>query len=127
MYPLVRNRRLRTSESVRRLVRETVLSPNDFLVPLFVVEGKDAKEEIPSMPGYYRLSLDHLETEAKELWKMCLCAVLLFVKVTETFTDNKASEALNPDALMQRALFIAMNACPSVVVMTYVPLDTYSA
>ena len=59
MFPLRRNRRLRTSEAMRSLVRETIVSPNDFIVPLFVVEGKGVKDEIASMPGYYRLSLDH--------------------------------------------------------------------
>ncbi|MEL6484583.1 MAG: porphobilinogen synthase, partial [Bacteroidota bacterium] len=68
MYPLIRNRRLRQNESIRRLVRETIITPDDFLVPLFVVEGKDVKEEIPSMPNYYRMSLDHLEKEVKALW-----------------------------------------------------------
>lgn len=56
MYPLQRNRRLRASESIRRLMRETIISPDDFLVPLFVVEGKGIREEIASMPDYYRLS-----------------------------------------------------------------------
>ena len=68
MYPLRRNRRLRTNESIRSLVRETILSPNDFIVPLFVVEGKGIKEEIPSMPNYFRLSLDLLEKEVKEYY-----------------------------------------------------------
>jgi porphobilinogen synthase len=64
---LRRNRRLRTNENIRSLVRETILSPNDFIVPLFVVEGNGIKEEIPSMPNYFRLSLDNLEKEIKEL------------------------------------------------------------
>ena len=63
MYPLRRNRRLRTNESIRRLVRQNVITPNDFLVPLFVVEGKGVKEEIASMPNYFRYSLDLLEDE----------------------------------------------------------------
>ena len=70
MYPLRRNRRLRQNPAIRNLVRETIVSPNDFLVPLFVVEGMGVKEEIPSMPGYYRYSLDLLAREAKELWNM---------------------------------------------------------
>ena len=82
MFPLRRNRRLRTSEAMRSLVRETIVSPNDFIVPLFVVEGKGVKDEIASMPGYYRLSLDNLQTEAKELWKLGLKSVLLFVCFT---------------------------------------------
>ncbi|CAM4159232.1 porphobilinogen synthase [Zobellia roscoffensis] len=127
MYPLRRNRRLRTNESIRSLVRETILSPKDFLVPLFVTEGKDIKEEIPSMPDYYRLSLDHLETEVKELWKMGLHAVLLFVKVPDNLKDNKGTEALNEDGLMQRAIKTVKNACPGMLVMTDVAMDPYSS
>nr|WP_298793074.1 porphobilinogen synthase [uncultured Allomuricauda sp.] len=126
MYPLIRNRRLRASESVRRLVRETVITPDDFLVPLFVVEGKGIKEEIPSMPNYYRLSLDNLEKETKELWQMGFCAVLLFVKVPDDLKDNAGTEALNADGLMQRAIKTVKNACPEMLVMTDVALDPYS-
>ena len=68
MYPLRRNRRLRANNAIRHLVRETILTPSDFLVPLFIVEGHGIKEEIPSMPNYYRLSLDNLGKEVKELW-----------------------------------------------------------
>ena len=127
MYPLKRNRRLRTSESIRRLVRETRISPDDFLVPLFVVEGNSVREEIDSMPGYYRLSLDNLEKEVKELWNMGLCAVLLFVKVPEELKDNKGTEALNDHGLMQRAIEVVKNACPEMLVMTDVALDPYSS
>ena len=127
MYPLKRNRRLRTSESIRRLVRETRISPDDFLVPLFVVEGNSVREEIDSMPGYYRLSLDNLEKEVKELWNMGLCAVLLFVKVPEELKDNKGTEALNDHGLMQRAIQVVKNACPEMLVMTDVALDPYSS
>ena len=88
MYPLRRNRRLRTNEAIRHLVRENILTPSDFLVPLFVVEGHGVKEPIPSMPNYYRLSLDELEKEAKVLWGMGLCAVLLFVKVPDELKDK---------------------------------------
>lgn len=127
MYPLNRNRRLRATASVRDLVRETILSPKDFLVPLFVVEGKGVKSEIPSMPGYYRYSLDLLEKEVKELWNMGLCAVLVFVKVEDHLKDNEGKEALNPDGLMQRAVKTIKNACPQMLVMTDVALDPYSS
>ncbi len=127
MYPLKRNRRLRTSESIRRLVRETRISPDDFLVPLFVVEGHSVRDEIDSMPGYFRLSLDNLEKEVKELWNMGLCAVLLFVKVPEELKDNKGTEALNDHGLMQRAIEVVKNACPEMLVMTDVALDPYSS
>ncbi|GGG39630.1 delta-aminolevulinic acid dehydratase [Croceivirga lutea] len=126
MYPLIRNRRLRQSEAIRRLVRETIITPDDFLVPLFVVEGKNVKEEITSMPNYYRLSLDNLEKEVKELWQMGLCSVLLFVKVPDNLKDNKGTEALNADGLMQRAIKTVKNACPSMLVMTDVALDPFS-
>jgi porphobilinogen synthase len=127
MYPLIRNRRLRTSESIRRLVRETTLTPDDFLVPLFVTEGKGIREEIPSMPNYFRLSLDNLEKEVKELWKMGLCSVLLFVKVDDKLKDNKGTEALNPNGLMQRAIKTVKNACPQMLVMTDIALDPFSS
>jgi porphobilinogen synthase len=127
MYPLRRNRRLRTTEAIRSLVRETIITPNDFLVPLFVVEGKGVKDEIPSMPNYYRYSLDLLENEVKELWKLGLKSVLLFVKVPGNLKDNKGSEALNPNGLMQRAIKTVKNACPNMLVITDVALDPYSA
>ncbi len=127
MYPLRRNRRLRSNDSIRRLVRETILTPGDFLVPLFVVEGKGIKEEIASMPNYYRLSLDNLEKEVKELWNMGLCSVLLFVKVSDNLKDNKGSEALNSNGLMQLAIKTVKNACPEMLVMTDVALDPYSS
>jgi porphobilinogen synthase len=127
MYPLRRNRRLRTNESIRSLVRETIISPNDFLVPLFVVEGKGIKQEIPSMPNYFRFSLDLLENEVKELWKLGLKSVLLFVKVPDNLKDNKGTEALNPNGLMQRAIKTVKNVCPGMLVMTDVALDPYSS
>lgn len=124
---LIRNRRLRTSEAIRSLIRETSLSPNDFIVPLFVVEGKDVKEEIASMPNYFRYSLDLLEKEVKELWNSGLKAVLLFVKVPDNLKDNEGTEALNADGLMQRAVKTIKNAVPEMLVMTDVALDPYSA
>ncbi|WP_299244675.1 porphobilinogen synthase [uncultured Aquimarina sp.] len=127
MHQLRRNRRLRTTESIRSLVREHTITPNDFLVPLFVVEGKDVKEEIASMPGYYRYSLDLLKDEVKELWAMGLKAVLLFVKVPDNLKDNEGTEALNPDGLMQRAIKTVKDIAPEMLVMTDVALDPYSS
>ena len=126
MYPYQRNRRLRTSESIRSLVRETIISPNDFLVPLFVVEGKGIKEEIPSMPNYYRYSLDLLASEVKEIWNLGLKSVLLFVKVSDHLKDNAGKEAINPDGLMQQAIKTVKSAAPDMIVMTDVALDPYS-
>ena len=126
MYPIKRNRRLRSNESIRSLVRETIITPNDFLVPLFVVEGKGVKDEIPSMPNYFRFSLDTLEAEVKLLWSLGLKSVLVFVKVADSLKDNKGAEALNSDGLMQRAVKTIKNICPEMLVMTVVALDPYS-
>ena len=126
MHSLIRPRRLRKSAAIRALTQENHLSVDDFIVPLFVVEGKGIKEEIPSMPNYYRLSLDHLIMEVQELWAMGLKSVLLFVKVPEKLKDNQGTEALNPDGLMQRAIKTVKDTCPEMVVMTDVALDPYS-
>jgi porphobilinogen synthase len=127
MFPLRRNRRLRTSPTVRSLVRETIISPSDFIVPLFIVEGKNIKEEIASMPNYYRYSLDLLTTEVKELWSMGLKSVLLFVKVEDHLKDNKGTEAINDNGLMQRAIKTVKDAAPEMYIMTDVALDPFSS
>ena len=127
MFPIKRNRRLRTNNAIRSLVRETIITPNDFLVPLFVVEGKGVKEEIASMPNYYRYSLDLLTEEVKLLWSLGLKSVLLFVKVPDNLKDNKGTEALNPNGLMQRAIKCVKDTCPDMLVMTDVALDPYSS
>jgi porphobilinogen synthase len=125
-FPYSRHRRLRQSEAIRALVSENHLSVNDFLAPLFVVEGKNKKETIPSMPGYFRFSLDLLEAEVKELWQSGIKAVLLFVKVEDNLKDNEGNEALNKNGLMQRAIKTVKNAVPEICVMTDVALDPYS-
>ncbi|MBL30687.1 MAG: porphobilinogen synthase [Flavobacteriaceae bacterium] len=127
MYPLNRNRRLRSSTAIRALVRETQLSNNDFIVPLFIVEGKDIKKEIISMPDYFQLSINNAEKEVKELWDIGIKAVLLFVKVEDNLKDNKGSEALNKNGLMQRAIKSIKNIVPEMLVMTDVALDPYSS
>ena len=127
MYPLNRNRRLRSSSSLRSLLQEHHLTPNDFIVPLFIVEGKQLKEPIPSMPGYFRFSLDLLTEKAKVLWKKEIKAVLLFVKVADKLKDNKGTEALNSDGLMQKAIKTIKTAVPDMIVMTDVALDPYSS
>jgi porphobilinogen synthase len=127
MYPIQRNRRLRSSESLRALFQEYSLSSNDFIVPLFVIDGKQQKEEISSMPGYYRMSIDLVSKHVKNLWSMGLKSVLLFVKVPDSLKDNKGTEALNPDGLMQRAIKEVKDAVPKMVVMTDVALDPYSS
>lgn len=126
MHQLKRNRRLRVNESIRSLVRENHISENDFIVPLFVVEGKGIKEEILSMPNYFRYSLDTLKNEIKELWGLGLKSVLLFVKVDDKLKDNYGKEAIKPDGLMQRAVMTIKSTCPDMLIMTDVALDPYS-
>jgi porphobilinogen synthase len=109
------------------MVRETALSPADFIVPLFIIEGTQQISEISSMPGYYRRSIDLTVKEVKELWQMGLKAVLLFVKSADALKDNKGTEALNPNGLMQRSIRAIKEAAPEMVVMTDVALDPYSS
>ena len=122
-----RPRILRQSQSIRSLVSETNLSPHDFIVPLFIDEGENIQSEISSMPGYYRRSLDLTVKETKELWNMGLKSVLLFIKCKDELKDNKGTEALNPDGLMQRSIKAIKNAVPEMVVMTDVALDPFSS
>lgn len=121
-----RYRRLRTHAAVRNLVAETSLTTDHFIAPLFIMEGADKKEEIPSMPGYFRFSLDLLKLEIAELRKLGLRSVLLFVKVPDSLKDNEGKEALNPQGLMQRAVRFIKEADPQMIVMTDVALDPYS-
>ena len=126
MYPIIRNRRLRTSSALRSLVQENTLTVDDFIVPLFVVEGTDVKEEILSMPGQYRMSVDVLEDEIRELTALKLKAVLLFAKTDDTKKDNAGAEAWNPNGLMQRAIKIVKAANSEMLVLTDVALDPFS-
>ena len=127
MYPIRRKRRLRKSAALRDLVQETHLHPNDFIVPLFVVEGKGVKEEIPSMPNICRMSLDEIQNEVRLLWKMGLKGVLVFAKVENRLKDNAGTEALNPEGLMQRAIQTIKATVPEMVVFSDVALDPYSS
>lgn len=127
MFLQRRNRILRQSPAIRSMVAETILTPNDFIVPLFINEGENLKDEIASMPGYYRMSLDNTVKEVKELWSMGLKSVLLFIKCKDELKDNKGTEALNPKGLMQRSIRAIKDACPDMLVMTDVALDPFSS
>jgi len=118
---------LRQSQSVRSLVAETHLTSNDFIVPLFIDEGKNVQTEIASMPNYYRRSLDLTVKEVKDLWSMGLKSVLIFIKCKDELKDNKGTEALNPNGLMQRSIKAIKDAVPEMLVMTDVALDPFSS
>ena len=126
MFPLQRGRRLRVNESVRSLVRETTLSPSDFMFPMFIAEGENYKTEISSMPGIFRRSVDLTVLEVKELFDLGIRAVNIYVKVDESLKDNTGKEAWNPNGLMQRAIKEIKAACPKMIVMPDVALDPYS-
>ncbi|AQX86049.1 porphobilinogen synthase [Elizabethkingia bruuniana] len=121
-----RNRRLRTSQSVRDLVRETTLTTNDFVLPIFVMEGSGKKEPIASMPGVFRHSLDLLKEEIKDLYKHGIKAVNVYVKVSDNLKDNTGKESWNPDGLMQAAIKLIKDTEPNMIVMPDVALDPYS-
>ncbi|MBN8719349.1 porphobilinogen synthase [Hydrobacter penzbergensis] len=127
MYLQRRNRILRKSAAVRSLVSETILTPNDFIAPLFIDEGKNIATEIASMPGYYRRSLDLTVKEVKELWSLGIKCVLLFIKCKDEWKDNTGKEAWNKNGLMQRSIRTIKNAVPEMIVMTDVALDPYSS
>ena len=122
-----RNRILRKNASIRSLVAETVLHPSDFIAPLFIDEGNNIAFEIPSMPGYFRRSIDGTVKEVKQLWSMGIKAVLLFVKAADDTKDNTGKESWNPNGLMQRAIKAIKDAVPEIIIMTDVALDPYSS
>lgn len=127
MYLQHRNRTLRHSASIRDLMTETMLSPNDFMFPLFIMEGENKKIEIPSMPGIYRMTLDLIVKEVKELYSLGIKAVNTYVKCPDELKDNTGRESWNSDGLMQRAIKAIKDACPEMVIMSDVALDPYSS
>ncbi len=127
MYLQRRNRILRTTPAIRSLVAETTLTPNDFIVPLFIDEGENVETEIASMPNYFRRSLNLTVKEVKELWSLGIKSVLLFIKCKDELKDNTGKEAWNKDGLMQRSIRAIKNAVPEMYVMTDVALDPYSS
>ncbi len=108
------------------MVAETVLSPRDFIAPLFIDEGSAYKQEIPSMSGYFRYSIDLTVEEVKQLLDLGIMSVLLFVKSKDELKDNTGKEAWNKDGLMQRSIKAIKDAVPEMVIMTDVALDPYS-
>jgi porphobilinogen synthase len=119
-FPLCRPRRLRQSEPWRRLARETRLSPDDFIYPLFVVPGKAVRHPVESMPGVAQLSVDECAAEAQRVAALGVAAVILFSAPEEK--DSRASAFLDPRGLVPLAIEAIKAACPSLVVWTDVCL-----
>ena len=121
-----RNRRLRTNASIRALVQETILTTNDFVMPLFVMEGANKQEAISSMPGIYRRTLDLTVKECQELFSLGVKAVNLYMKVSENLKDNRGTESWNKNGLMQNTIKAIKDAVPGMIIMPDVALDPYS-
>ncbi len=121
-----RPRRLRRNPSIRSMVQETKLSVDDFIYPLFVMEGKNQQEEITSMPGCYRRTLDLLLTEIAECYALGIKAIALFPVVPEEKKDDQGTESYNPQGLAQRAVAAIKKATPEVMIITDVALDPFT-
>ena len=122
-----RPRRLRRTASLRAMVEETVLRPADFIAPLFVVEGRDAPDEIKSMPGVFRLNIVDLVKECRALAKLGVPAVALFPKLDPKLKDELGTRALDEDALVLRAVRAVKKSLPELTVITDVALDPYTS
>ncbi len=122
-----RPRRNRRTAAIRGLIRETELSPAHLILPLFVTEGEDTRTPINAMPGCFRLSLKHTVSIAREAHGLGVPAVALFPALSDSLKDNRATEGVNPDGLLQRTVRALKDALPGLVVITDVAMDPYSS
>ncbi|MDJ0620861.1 MAG: porphobilinogen synthase [Calothrix sp. MO_192.B10] len=121
-----RPRRLRRTTTLRNMVRETTLTVDDLIYPMFVMEGEDQKMEISSMPGCYRYTLDLLLKEIQQVHELGINAIALFPVIPEAKKDDTGTESYNPDGLVQRTVKAIKKATPDIVVITDVALDPFS-
>ena len=126
-FPDTRMRRLRTNDWSRRLVRENVLSPSDLIYPVFVHEGENLRQAVPSMPGVDRISIDLLVEEARAIEALGIPVIALFPVVPQAKKSEFGEEAFNPDGLAPAAVRAIKAACPNLGVMTDVALDPYTS
>ena len=124
-FPIQRLRRLRETEPLRRMVRETSLTPNDFIYPVFVTEGQGRREPIASMPGQSRLSIDLLVKEAHEVKALGIPAMILFGIPDRK--DERGSSGFDPDGIVQRAIRAVKAQVPDLVLITDVCIDEYTS
>ena len=125
-YPFTRMRRMRRDDFSRRLMRETTLTPADFIYPVFVLEGDKEREPVASMPGVERMSIDLLVEEAKQAHSLGIPAMALFPVTPASAKSEDAAEAYNPDGLAQRAVRALKDALPELGVITDVALDPFT-
>ena len=122
-----RPRRLRQNRVLRQLAQETDLLRHDLIYPVFIVEGEKQMQSIPSMPGQYRMSLDSLVPVCEKALRMGIGAIALFPSIEASKKDSQATEALNPDNLVVRALLFLKKRFPELVVITDIALDPFSS
>ncbi len=125
-FPITRMRRMRRDGFSRQLMRETELTPADFIYPMFVLEGEGNRESITSMPGVERLSIDLLIEEARQIHALGIPAMALFPVTPQSAKTEDAREAFNPDGLAQRAVRALKEAVPELGVITDVALDPFT-
>ena len=126
-FSTLRMRRMRRSEFSRRLMRETRLSADDLIYPMFILEGQKLRESVPSMPGVERVSVDQLLVEAEECLALGIPAIALFPVVSQEKKSDDAAEAYNPDGLAQRAVRTLKERFPELGVITDVALDPFTS
>jgi len=124
--PINRPRRLRRNPTIRRLVRETVLTVDDLIYPMFVMEGENTKVEVSSMPGSYRFTLDLLLLEIAEIYSLGINAIALFPVVPNEKKDDGGTESYNPEGLIQQTVRAIKKAVPDILVITDVALDPFT-
>lgn len=125
-FPTTRMRRIRSRDFSRRLVRESQITTDDLIYPLFIIEGHNTAEPIPSMPGINRLSIDLLVNEAQEILKLGIPAVALFPVPNSADKSENAEQAYNPDGLIQRAIRALKSQCPDLGIISDIALDPYT-
>lgn len=125
MFPEVRMRRLRRTQNIRNMVQEVQLNMNDYIYPIFVIEGQDIKNEIPSMPGIYQFSLDHLLDEVQRAVDAGVIAIMLFGIPAKK--DECGSEAYNDDGIIQQAVRLVRAHYPELVISTDVCMCEYTS
>ena len=126
-FPSLRMRRLRSTDNIRRLVRETKLAPENLIQPIFLIEGKNKKEKISSMPDIFRLTIDHALKEIKKLSTAGIIAVALFPKISASKKTFNAEEAYKANGLVQTCIKKIKDKFPDLLVISDVALDPYTS
>jgi porphobilinogen synthase len=122
-----RPRRMRNDDFSRRLMRETQLSVDHLIYPMFVIEGNEVRQEIQSMPGIFRQSIDQIILEASECFELGIPAIALFPVIDDQYKSESATESFNPNGLIQRAVMALKKILPELGIITDIALDPYTS